>query len=45
MLTAQQAGVTAVGVTWGFRSAEELRTYNPDYLVAKPDEIRLLLGL
>lgn len=45
MLTAQQAGVTAVGVTWGFRSAEELRTYNPDYLVAKPDDIRLLLGL
>ncbi len=45
MLTAQQAGVTAVGVTWGFRSAEELRTYNPDYLVAKPDEIRQLLGL
>lgn len=45
MLTAQHAGVTAVGVTWGFRSAEELRTYNPDYLVAKPDDIRLLLGL
>ena len=45
MLTAQQAGVTAVGVTWGFRSAEELRTYNPDYLVTKPDDIRLLLGL
>ena len=45
MLTAQHAGVTAVGVTWGFRSAEELRTYNPDYLVAKPDEIRLLLDL
>jgi phosphoglycolate phosphatase len=45
MLTAQQAGVTAVGVTWGFRSAEELRTYDPDYLVAKPDEIRFLLGL
>ncbi len=45
MLTAQHAGVNAVGVTWGFRSAEELRTYNPDYLVAKPDDIRLLLGL
>ena len=45
MLTAQHAGVTAVGVTWGFRSAEELHTYNPDYLVAKPDDIRLLLGL
>ena len=45
MLTAQQAGVTAVGVTWGFRAAEELRTYNPDYLIAKPDEIRQLLGL
>ena len=45
MLTAQHAGVNAVGVTWGFRSAEELRTYNPDYLVAKPDEIPLLWGL
>jgi phosphoglycolate phosphatase len=45
MLTAKRAHITAVGVTWGFRTEDELRTFEPDYIVAKPDEVRVLLNL
>lgn len=39
MLTAQNAGVTACGVTWGFRSREVLATYSPAYLIDKPEQL------
>ena len=38
MQTAVNAGLTAVGVTWGFRSAEELRDSGADALVSDPSE-------
>ncbi|MDO4191303.1 MAG: HAD family hydrolase [Bacteroidales bacterium] len=38
MLTAHNAGVDSVGVTWGFRTREELREYGAKHLVDKPSE-------
>lgn len=42
MQTAQNAGVKACGVTWGFRSREVLSAYKPAYLVDEPVQILLL---
>lgn len=39
MMTARNAGVDAVGVTWGFREEEELRAFHPAYVVHHPLEI------
>lgn len=39
MLTAQRAGVDAIGVTWGFRSREELQQGNPKGIVDFPADI------
>lgn len=43
MQTAANAGVTACGVTWGFRPRTELEEFHPEYIVDKPEEIRLVL--
>lgn len=43
MLTAQAAGVRAVGVTWGFRSREELEQSGAEVIVDSPEEILNLL--
>ena len=40
--TAKNAGLTAVGVTWGFRSAEELRQAGTDAVVASAAELLTL---
>ncbi len=40
MMTGRNAGLDTVGVTWGFRSEEELRSYNPAYIVHHPSEIQ-----
>lgn len=40
MQTAKNAGVTAVGVSWGFRPREELSAFNPEYIVDEPKEIK-----
>lgn len=37
--TAHNAGLTAIGVTWGFRSAEVLRKAGADALVNDPSEL------
>ncbi|MBQ5844024.1 MAG: HAD family hydrolase [Alistipes sp.] len=37
--TANDAGVHSIGVTWGFRSREELVENNADYIVNTPKEI------
>lgn len=39
MITAKNAGLTAVGVTWGYRSEEILREAGADFIVHTPHEI------
>ncbi len=39
MQTAQNSGVMACGVTWGFRPRIELESVNPQYIVDNPEEI------
>ena len=39
MRTAQQAGMDAGGVLWGFRDAEELRATGAEFLVQSPQEL------
>ncbi|WDF68325.1 HAD family hydrolase [Sphingobacterium oryzagri] len=36
MLTATHAGVTAVGVTWGFRTEDELRQHGAKFIIHEP---------
>ncbi|WP_124066553.1 HAD family hydrolase [Clostridium sp. E02] len=40
METGKNAGVDTVGVTWGFRTKEELCAYHPKYIISHPSEIR-----
>lgn len=37
--TAKNAGISVIGVNWGFRGAELLKKMNVDYLVYQPQEI------
>lgn len=37
--TAKNAGLTCIGVTWGFRDREVLRQEGADYIIDKPDEL------
>lgn len=39
MQTANNAGIDACGVTWGFRPVEELKAFNPRYIADKPEDI------
>lgn len=39
MQTGLNAGVKTIGVSWGFRTIEELKTYQPFAIVNTPDEI------
>lgn len=41
--TAKNAGIPCIGVTWGFRSREVLRSEGADYLIDTPREILTLL--
>ncbi len=43
MLTAHNAGVDAVGVSWGFRPKEELAAHRPRAIIDTPSEILKLL--
>ncbi len=43
MLTGANAGVFTVGVTWGFRSREELASCNPSKIVDSPEELAELI--
>jgi phosphoglycolate phosphatase len=40
--TAHNAGVTAVGCTWGFRSREIIASANPEYIIDSPRDISKL---
>lgn len=42
METARRAAVTSVGVTWGFRTEQELRDNYADHIVSNPDDILAL---
>jgi phosphoglycolate phosphatase len=39
MQTATSAGVTAVGVSWGFRDREELISYGADRVIDRPEQL------
>lgn len=45
MQTAQNAGVEACGVTWGFRPRTELLEFSPRYIVDKAEEISTIINL
>lgn len=41
--TARNAGITSVGVSWGFRSVEELEENRADHIVSSVEELRRVL--
>ncbi len=43
MQTAHNAGLKAVGVTWGFRSQKELEDHHADFIIHTPKELISLL--
>ena len=45
MQTALQAGVDAVGVTWGFRPRTELEAFHPKAIINQAEELLTLCGL
>lgn len=42
--TAKNAGLPCIGVTWGFRTREVLKSEGADYIINTPDEILSLLN-
>jgi len=44
MKTAKSAGVKSIGVTWGFRSEEELKENGADFIIHHPKELMEVLG-
>jgi len=45
MLTANAAGMVAVGVAWGFRSVDELLEYGAQSIIGYPAELLDLMGI
>ena len=45
MITAANAGLRSVGVSWGFRDADVLRKNGADYIIHSPEELLNLLIL
>lgn len=43
MQTGLGAGLTTVGVTWGFRDRAELESYHPQYVIDSPGEVFKIL--
>jgi len=43
ILTADNAGMISVGVAWGYRSEDELRTAKAKYILTNPDQLLKLL--
>lgn len=45
MQTGQHAGVTTVGVSWGFRPRTELEAYHPDFIADESKDILSFMGI
>lgn len=45
MQTGQNAKVTTIGVSWGFRPRTELEAYHPDFIADKSKDILSFLGI
>lgn len=45
MQTAKNGSLTSIGVSWGFRSREELKENQASHIVDQPDEIAKIAGL
>ncbi|WP_286909362.1 HAD family hydrolase [Clostridium sp. UBA1652] len=45
MQTGIKAGMDTVGVTWGFRTRQELESYSPKYVIDHPSEITKIISL
>ena len=43
MITAENAGLRSIGVTWGFRDEDVLRKNGADFIVHYPSEILKIL--
>lgn len=43
MMTAHNAGIHSIGVTWGFRSREELQQANAEYMADTTDELLAII--
>jgi phosphoglycolate phosphatase len=43
--TAHNAQMTAVAVTWGFRTRDEMAPYNPHFFINHPHELLAILGV
>lgn len=44
IVTAENAGLSCVAVTWGFRKEELLRSLNPAYVIHRPEELLEILS-
>ena len=42
--TAQNSGVTCIGVTWGFRNREVLEQEGADYIIDRPEELLKIIS-
>lgn len=45
IMTARNASLPIISVTWGFRAKEELASFNPDYLIDSPEEILSIIKM
>lgn len=43
MLTGKNAGVSTVAVLWGYRTAEDLMPFSPEYFISQPAELCTLI--
>ncbi len=43
IITAQNAGLKSVGVTWGFRDQKTLEAHHADYIIHQPNELLAIL--
>jgi|YelNatPaOPRAMG01_1025707.scaffolds.fasta_scaffold163205_1 phosphoglycolate phosphatase len=44
IVAARKAGVDAAVVTWGYNTRQLLAKHAPDYLIERPEQLRILLG-